>query len=143
MKRSESFNTFNKFQHSSSRNVAITNPIKQDPELKALVDELGGIKKEEAFARWRESFLDKYENYLDRDSIARARAADDRMLAKMKSFAKPVMTAQKCIASGDIDSHRCNVRGQNALNELSESTAASKYFLCDIYLYMTREGIHP
>eukprot|EP00522_Entomoneis_paludosa_P017732 CAMPEP_0172462120 /NCGR_PEP_ID=MMETSP1065-20121228/42852_1 /TAXON_ID=265537 /ORGANISM="Amphiprora paludosa, Strain CCMP125" /LENGTH=48 /DNA_ID= /DNA_START= /DNA_END= /DNA_ORIENTATION= len=43
----------------------MSNPLQVDPELKKLLADLQAIEDGSEFMRWRKTFLELYENYLD------------------------------------------------------------------------------
>lgn len=69
------------------------NPLKTDPELKRRLAELPRINTRKDFARWRTSFLERYECFLEQEGTGKAQPAYDQFrkeLTKLNALTSAV-----------------------------------------------------
>jgi len=78
------------------------NPLKFDPELKALLEKIDFVKTLKAFKRWRNSFLTRFEAFLEEDGIQHAEEAYRGFSKSMEAFVKDVAKVNEYIAKGEL-----------------------------------------
>jgi hypothetical protein len=102
------------------------NPHKSDDDLKLMLEKLEFIKTAKIFRRWRGSFLNRFEIFLEEDNIVNAQGAYEQFSHSMEAFANQVKKVEAYIESGDLTADRyfSSVKARNCLNEMSKMMAS-------------------
>jgi hypothetical protein len=69
-----------------------TSPLKQDPELKEMLAQLDSVRTARTFKRWKNSFLTRWEEFLEQANIGCADKAYKEFAVSMGQLVK-LMTA--------------------------------------------------
>lgn len=99
-----------------------TDPIDIDAGLERLLSQLGEVKTHDEFAKWRVSFLGRYEAQLQASSIDLARSADDEMQELVENLIGIVFEIQGLIVDGDITCRNIDNECLRLFRELYETT---------------------
>jgi len=106
-----------------------SNPIKNDPVLKDLLNEAKNFSTPDDFKGWRKSFLDAYENYLDEIGRENAHSAETHLLTNVKQLSKTVIKVHAFTQDGSITNERASVKGQRALTDMTDQMASTEKLL--------------
>lgn len=93
------------------------NPLKFDPELKALLEKIDFVKTLKAFKRWRNSFLTRFEAFLEEDGIQHAEEAYRGFSKSMEAFVKDVAKVNEYIAKGELTVENYTVKARKCFAE--------------------------
>mmetsp|Transcript_10984 Transcript_10984/g.31523 ORF Transcript_10984/g.31523 Transcript_10984/m.31523 type:complete len:419 (-) Transcript_10984:29-1285(-) len=96
------------------------NPIKADPKLKSLIDELNDVNSVRTFKTWKSSFLNRFEDFLDEAGSQPAQDAYNAFRVSMKKFSSQVASVEQFVSKGDLGVDRTTVKGRNSLNEMNK-----------------------
>lgn len=98
------------------------NPLKFDPELKAMLEKLECVKTYRTFKRWRSSFLDRFESFLEEEGIQAAEKAYKDFSSSMERFVKKVNQAEGFMQRGFFSQANflSSVKARNCLHEMSK-----------------------
>jgi hypothetical protein len=105
-------------QEKLSLNSVQGNPLKFDPELKALLDKIDFVKTYKAFTRWRGSFLNRFEAFLEQDGIEHADRAYRDFSKSMESFVKDVNKVNEFIDKGELAVDNYTVKARRCFAEM-------------------------
>jgi hypothetical protein len=94
--------------------------LKQDPELKVILAELEHVKTARTFKRWKNSFLTRWEEFLEQENFVSADSAYKDFAASMGLLVKLINTVNDHIEKGELTFDRTTVRARNSLNEMSK-----------------------
>ena len=94
------------------------NPLKFDPELKALLDKIDFVKTYKAFTRWRGSFLNRFEAFLEEEGIQHADRAYRDFSKSMESFVKDVSKVNEYIDKGELATDNYTVKARRCFAEM-------------------------
>lgn len=97
--------------------MVVTNPCKSDPELKGMLDRLECVKTARVFRRWRASFLQQFEKYLEESGMECATTACDTFAKDMATFLKLTHKVNGFVDDGSLSVERSSVKARNGLNE--------------------------
>jgi len=92
------------------------NPCKTDEELIRLIDELKSCKNKRSFKSWKNSFLARYESFVQKSGIDVAQTHYETFTKDLAKFTKSVnrvKSLEDTYRSGSL-----GVKGRNGLNEL-------------------------
>ena len=101
-------------------NVSSNNPIKSDPQLKAMIERINEVDSHRAFKMWKSSFLNRFEEFLTQEGTAPAQTAYNEFRKRMAIFVKQVMSVQGFVDKGELSMERTTVKGRNSLNEMNK-----------------------
>jgi len=96
------------------------NPLANDSKLRRLLDDVDAIKSDALLARWRKSFLSRYQEYLDPDGVLNAHDADARLVKKLQGLARASMKVKNLISSRNIGKRQVTAEGQRGLTNLTD-----------------------
>ena len=82
----------------SPQKIREKNPVKNDPILKALLDDLDSIEKGREFRRWRASFLARFETFIEQKGVESASQAYQKFYEDMSRFYGAVMQVSLCVS---------------------------------------------
>jgi hypothetical protein len=105
-------------QEKLSLNSVQGNPLKFDPELKALLDKIDFVKTYKAFTRWRGSFLNRFEAFLEEDGIQHADRAYRDFSKSMEAFVKDVSKVNEFIDRGELAVDNYTVKARRGFAEM-------------------------
>jgi hypothetical protein len=97
-----------------------TNVLKTDPELVELLKKLELIKTGRTFKRWKNSFMDRFESFLEDDNITNADGAYKKFKTNMTTFIKLVNAVNDHVEKGQLQVEHYTVKAKLALNEMSK-----------------------
>lgn len=95
--------------------------LKQDPELKEMLGQLENVKTARTFKRWKNSFLTRWEEFLEQENIGAADSAYKVFAVNMGHFVQLINTVNAHIAKGELTVDRTTVKARNSLNEMSKN----------------------
>jgi hypothetical protein len=110
----------------SNKNANTANPIKNDPVLKKLLAKTQGLKNEEAFSGWRETFLKEYARFLDEAGVHNAHMAEAQLVKFLKELSKSVISVNDHVQKGTVSEAKVSVMGQRSLINMTDQMANSK-----------------
>ena len=110
--------------HNNNANTAT--PIKNDPVLKKLLAKTQGLKNEEAFSGWRETFLKEYTRFLDEAGVHNAHNAESQLVNQLKELSKSVLCVNDHVQKGTVSKAKVSVMGQRSLTNMTDQMADSK-----------------
>jgi hypothetical protein len=96
------------------------NPFVSDSKLKQLLEDVDTLESNDAFMKWRKSFLQVYESYLEPDGILNAQDSNDRLIKKLESLAKTSLKVKPLCANGNICQEQVTAEGHRALGNMTE-----------------------
>lgn len=98
----------------------LTNPLKEDPELKALFKELETtVTSKQEFELWRNSFLNRFIEFLDVESTENAEQAYWKFSDTMSNFVRVINKLNKHMDDNNISPTHCSVKARQCLQEVS------------------------
>ena len=98
-----------------------SNPLKEDPELKRLLQELDAIDSKKKFRRWRNSFLQKLAGYVDEAHGRPAEIKYQEFTHSMGRMSTLVKKLYSHLEIGDLSEARTSVRARKCLSDLQQS----------------------
>lgn len=104
-----------------SEKQAGQNPLKFDPELKALLEKLDFIKTGRSFKRWKGSFLSRFQSFLEEAGVDAAEKAYRDFSTDLNSFTKIVNKVEEFVEKGELQVDKYTVKARNCLNEMSKT----------------------
>ena len=97
----------------------VTNPIKEDPILRKLLQDLESITNKRDFTRWKASFVERFSNYLSTDGETAANERRNAYQQALGRFVKVVQQLEQHIRNGDLSStERTTVKARKCLAEV-------------------------
>jgi hypothetical protein len=94
------------------------NPLKDDPFLRKQLIQLDRIKSNRKFEPWKNSFLKRFEEFLERDGVNKAEEAYSDFSKRMSRTVALVNKCEEMNQKGDLTNERATVKGRHALNEM-------------------------
>lgn len=91
-----------------------------DPEVKELLTQLEHVKTARTFRRWKTSFLNKWEEFLEQVNIVAAETAYQEFATQMVHFVILIHAVRDCVDRGELTVDRTVVKARNSLNEMSK-----------------------
>ena len=118
------------------RKLQGTDPIDIDAGLERLLSQLGEIETNDEFAKWRISFLGRYEAQLQASSIDLARNFDEEMQDLVENLIGIVFDIQGQIVDGGLGGGYVGTDCLRLFRELDEATTLRKIIqeLCPLLL---------
>jgi hypothetical protein len=106
-------------------NTNMTNPIKEDPTLRRLLQELESISTKRDFTRWKTSFVERFSEFLSTDGEKAAIERRNSYQKALNKFVKLVKQLEQHISSGDISTTpgATTVRALQCLKEVQKQVA--------------------
>jgi len=119
--------------HSVVVNVGVmSNPLQEDPELKKLLQDLRSIEDGSEFLKWRKTFLELYENYLDSRGTEIAYEAYKQFGRDLRGFNANILQLESFVKSGDLSTETCTVKARQSMSELQLKLAAVMHELMQL-----------
>jgi len=103
----------------------MTNPLKEDPELKQLLKELDSVTSSRSFEKWRTSFLSRFVDFLDKKGTVAAETAYWGFADTMSALVNVINKLDDLIDKGMITPERCSVKARKSLQEFSRLLAVA------------------
>eukprot|EP00977_Amphora_coffeiformis_P011049 scaffold2640_cov180-Amphora_coffeaeformis.AAC.8 len=97
------------------------NPLKEDPELKRLLQELDAIDSKKKFRRWRHSFLQQLAGYVDEAHVKPAESKYQEFTHCMGRMSTLVKKLYSHLEVGDLSEARTTVRAHKCLSDLQQA----------------------
>lgn len=97
----------------------MTNPLKEDPELKSLLKELDIVHSSKSFEKWRNSFLSRFVDFLDKKGTKTAEEAYWAFADTMSVLVNVINKLDDLIEKGMITPEKCSVKARQSLQEFS------------------------
>jgi soluble cytochrome b562 len=94
--------------------------IKGDPELSDLLKKLSLIKTARTFKRWKNSFLDRLESFLDQENIDNASKSYKTFSKRMETFVKLINNVNEHVEKGQLTVEQYTVKARMSLGEMSK-----------------------
>lgn len=94
--------------------------IKGDPELSDLLKKLSLIKTGRSFKRWKNSFLDRLESFLEDENIANASTAYAKFSKHMEVFVKLINEVNDHVDKNQLTVNQTTVKARMSLGEMSK-----------------------
>jgi hypothetical protein len=94
------------------------NPLKDDPTLRKQLMQLDRIKSNRKFEPWKNAFLKRFEEFLERDGVNKAEEAYSDFSKRMGRTVALVNKCEEMNQKGDLTNERATVKGRHALNEM-------------------------
>ena len=94
--------------------------LKLDPELKEMLGQLELVKTARTFKRWKNSFLTRWEEFLEQENVGSADSAYKEFAQNMGHFVNLIHTVNAHIGKHELTVERTTVKARNALNEMSK-----------------------
>mmetsp|Transcript_13577 Transcript_13577/g.25918 ORF Transcript_13577/g.25918 Transcript_13577/m.25918 type:complete len:1012 (+) Transcript_13577:354-3389(+) len=102
------------------------NPLKEDAELKQLLTQLDGVNSQRNFRRWKKSFLQRFEMYLDESAINGAEERYGDFTTSLGKTSRLVKKLYGMLQNGDIkppdgetgEGGKCTVMARKSINDL-------------------------
>jgi hypothetical protein len=94
------------------------NPLKDDVTLRKQLIQLDRIKSNRKFEPWKNSFLKRFEEFLERDGLNKAQEAYSNFSERMGRTVALVNKCEEMNQKGDLTNERATVKGRHALNEM-------------------------
>ena len=103
----------------------MTNPIKEDPILRRLLQELDSIDTKRDFSRWKSSFVERFSEFLSTDGEAAAIKRRNNYKKALHEFVKRVQQLENHVANGDVSTvvGQTTVRAMQCLKEAQKHIA--------------------
>jgi hypothetical protein len=99
------------------------NPFKDDPKLQQLLKKLDSVNSNKQFQRWRSSFLQEFEAFLDdADKTAKAEDAFADFGAALKKLTNMMKLLQGFQENGDLTADTCTVKARQCISEVGRQT---------------------
>lgn len=98
----------------------MSSPLKQDPELKEMLSQLDSVRTARTFKRWKNSFLTRWEQFLEEKNIGFADKAYKEFAVSMGQLVKLMTSVNGYVDKGELAVDRTNVKARNSLNEMSK-----------------------
>ena len=95
----------------------MTNPLKEDPELKCLLEELDKVESSKSFEKWRNSFLSRFIDFLDKNGTTAAEKAYWAFADTMSTLVNIVNKLDDLIETGMIAPDKSSVKARRSLQE--------------------------
>lgn len=99
------------------------NPIDVDEGLQEMIAKLDTIQAKRKFVRWKASFSNNFEQFLEKDGIENAKKDYSHFKESTETFAASCLKVQKAVDAGQISDSKVSVKGRNAINELNKAMA--------------------
>ena len=97
-----------------------SNPLKDDPELRRLLLELDNIDSKKGFRRWRNSFLQLLETYVDEQHCKPAEEHYQVFTDSMGNMSRLVKKLYGHLDAGHLTVERTTVRARKCLSDLQQ-----------------------
>ena len=94
--------------------------IRQDPELKEMLSQLEHVKTGNTFKRWKGSFLNRWQEFLEEENVESADVGYREFSATMDNFCKLVDKVNGFIDREELSDSKVTVKARNSLNEMSK-----------------------
>lgn len=104
----------------SSNASSSSNPLKDDPELRRLLLELDNIDSKKGFRRWRNSFLQLLETYVDEQHCKPAQEKYQGFSDSMGGMSRLVKKLYGHLDAGHLTVERTTVRARKCLSDLQQ-----------------------
>ena len=95
----------------------MTNPLKEDPELESLLKKLDTVESSKSFEKWRNSFLSRFIDFLDKKGTAAAENAYWAFADTMSALVNVVNKLDDLIETATIAPDKSSVKAQKCLQE--------------------------
>ena len=95
----------------------MTNPLKDDPELKELLREVANVESAKSFTKWRNSFLSRFVDFLDKKGTVAAEKAYWTFADTMSALVNVVNQLDNLIEKGMISPLKTSVKARKCLQE--------------------------
>ena len=92
-------------------------PLKHDPVLIDLMDQLSGVATQDSFNRWRAEFLERLEQDLDDKGLEVAEDAYGVFRIKMDKLVRSITKVAHYVNNGNLSLTRVSSKAHIALNE--------------------------
>lgn len=117
----------------SNKELRIGNPLKRDPILIDLLNQLEKVNNYDAFCKWRSDFLDRLEYLLFEGGgypgVDKSEEAYATFRVKVHKMVRVVATAAHYVNDGKLSVTRVSVKAHNVLNESLKSSQAIREHL--------------
>jgi hypothetical protein len=97
----------------------LINPIKEDPELQAILKQLNSVQRHE-FTRWRTSFLARYESFLDKSGTEIATKKYRHYSESVTALMRVIFKVEAFVRQRDLMPDKSTVKARHALSEMSK-----------------------
>ena len=100
----------------------VKNPIKEDPELRRLLQDLHSITTKRDFTRWKASFVERFSTYLSTDGETAAKAKRDEYQKELGLFVNMVQQLEDHISKGglSLEQGKTTVKARKCLAEVQK-----------------------
>jgi hypothetical protein len=104
------------------------NPLKFDPELRGLLEKLDLVKSFRKFKRWKNSFLTRFDSFLEVDGIENAATSYTNFTKDMALFVKSLVKVENHVSKGELSATKKTVKAATAFREMCKEleTAVAK-----------------
>ena len=99
------------------------NFFKEDPDLQRQMGNLDGVSSKADFIKWRSSFLEVVDAFLDQEGSTKAAEAYTLFTTHVRSLEKTKNKLQACLDNGSLSAEKASVKARRALSELQASLA--------------------
>ena len=99
------------------------NFFKDDPDLQRQMGNLDGVSSKADFIKWRSSFLEVVDAFLDQEGSTKAAEAYTLFTTHVRSLQKTKQKLQTCLDNGSLSAEKASVKARRALSELQASLA--------------------
>jgi len=111
---------------------AVINPFRDDSTIVALLRELDNITTRRQFRRWRKSFLEAFEVFLEQDGCVKVRAQYRRLCEILSRHVEQVKKTHAHIQMGDLSPEGCTVKSRQTLGNFFDQMIRVKQVLIDL-----------
>jgi len=94
------------------------NPLKDDATLRTHLIQLDRVQSTRKFIPWKQSFLKRFESFLDQSGVEKAVEAYEQFGKDMDRTISLVKKCEELNQKGDLTNDRATVKGRRALNEM-------------------------
>lgn len=108
------------------------NPLKEDPKLVELLQQLDGISTHRQFRRWKKSFLCIFETYLENAGCAKVRQSYRKLSQILSRHVELVKQMHAHIQMGNFSKEGCTVRARQTLANFLDQMIRVKQVLIDL-----------
>jgi len=100
----------------------VQNPIKEDPVLRKLLQDLHAITSKRDFTRWKASFVERFSTFLSSDGEVAANAKRDMYQKELALFVKVIQQLEDHISNGDLSlkEGKTTVKARKCLAEVQK-----------------------
>ena len=119
-------------QSACSTNMVKGNPFKDDPAIVSLLKELDGIATRRQFRRWKKSFLQAFEDYLEEEGCMQVRASYRELCQILSQHVVLVKKMHAHIQIGDMSPEGCTVKSRQTLGNFFDQMIRVKQILIDL-----------